>query len=129
MSPVVKSRASARFSTPTSWRTSARSPTSNRYSGTGRPAYALPHDRFELTYQRPMRLLPQRPRLDCQHATTPPAQSRRRLSSEPSYALCFSSAEDAAEGPSEDEPKPSAVDLVTSAVTTWSRLDPEVPCA
>jgi hypothetical protein len=33
-----------------------------------------------------------------------------------SYALCFCSAEDAAEGPSEDEAKPSAVDLVTSAV-------------
>ncbi len=28
------------------------------------------------------------------------------------YALCFSSAEDAVEGPSEDEPKPSAVDLL-----------------
>jgi hypothetical protein len=32
------------------------------------------------------------------------------------YALCFSSAENAAEGPSEDEPEPSAVDLATSAV-------------
>jgi hypothetical protein len=33
-----------------------------------------------------------------------------------SYALCFSSAEDAAEGPSEAHPEPSAEDLVTSAV-------------
>jgi hypothetical protein len=32
------------------------------------------------------------------------------------YRLCFSSAEDAAEGPSEEDFKPSAVDLVTSAV-------------
>jgi hypothetical protein len=35
------------------------------------------------------------------------------------YAFCFSSAEDAAEGPSEDELEPSAVDLVTSAVANW----------
>jgi hypothetical protein len=35
------------------------------------------------------------------------------------YALCFSSVEDAAEGPSEDDFEPSAVDLVTSAVANW----------
>ncbi len=32
-------------------------------------------------------------------------------------AVRFSSAEDAAEGPSEDEPEPSAMDLAASAVT------------
>jgi signal-transduction protein with cAMP-binding, CBS, and nucleotidyltransferase domain len=53
-----------------------------------------------------MWLLRQRPRLDRQHAPTPPAQSRRRLSSEASCALCFSSAEDAAEGPSKDDLNP-----------------------
>src|ERR687890_1625616 len=33
MSPAVRSQASARSSTPTSWRTSGQSPTSDRYCG------------------------------------------------------------------------------------------------
>ncbi len=35
------------------------------------------------------------------------------------YTFCFSSVEDAAERPSEDEPQPSAVDLATSPVANW----------
>ncbi len=49
-------------------------------------------------------------------ARKPPAPPDASLSGD-AYALCFSSAEEAAEGPSEDEPKPSAVDLATVATT------------
>ena len=49
----------------------------------------------------------------------PPTLSRELPRGRKRYCLCFFSAEDAAEGPSEDDFKPSAVDLATCAVAKW----------
>jgi hypothetical protein len=60
----------------------------------------------------------QNSRTDDEPLTRQEPRQRRGSVTTTAYALCFSSAEDAADegGPSEADFKPSAVDLVTSAV-------------